>query len=799
MSLNSRLALLAIMILQLNFVEAQTSAKIGSLVVNADSMIRDLKAQKIFLKGHILLVFQGQNVRADLAVIDEQKKTVTAEGNISLVAVSQRAVGSRAEFNYESNTGVLYDAYIERGSQIQLSGKVIRKISEDDYEIESGNFTACTTCPPAWNFSGSTIKATVGRYAYITHSVMRIGSVPMFYFPYFIVPIATKRQSGFLFPSYGYGSSSKFVVSLPFFWAMNDSSDSTWTIENYQARGTKANLNYRYRLSENSFGEFSSSYIKDGAVGQELRQGRIPLSDTEKVDRSSVRYRHYFELPEGYVHRMDVNWASDILYPKDFPQDIRGHGDPALVSRMSLTKNTDTQHASVEVIHNRSMTAGAGVTVDDHGTPNGTPKDPRDADDLSINRFPSINYNVMPQQIWGDLLFEFDSRYTNFTRNGRAFDKLKSSGGTAITPIEIDPNPSNPESYNSKTDLLRTGQRFELEPKLSYPFNIGPYLDIIPSISFREANYEFSAGEQPSAFRRFFRGTISARTQFGRVFGDPEGTRYKHEFQPEIVYTNIPWIDSAKHPFFGENDPFYKQDNPLGNSDIPQFDDFDRLYDRHLTTFNLTNYIIKKSPNSSGSTYSQLLTLRMSQSYDNYEADRAVRLGEAREPWSPLSATLDIRLPYLDSNTTASYYHYDKLTKISSRVRLNSKHGSYLQVSYSQDFQLKKTVTQDGLTGLYNTQTEIQNYNRSLNTLMGYRAKYLGVAGLATYNILTQKFTDYGYLVDLFPPGDCWQISFGQVIPVSESQGEVFYFFNVGFNYGSGMQSTSPTALSRFR
>jgi hypothetical protein len=68
-----------------------------------------------------------------------------------------------------------------------------------------------------------------------------------------------------------------------------------------------------------------------------------------------------------------------------------------------------------------------------------------------------------------------------------------------------------------------------------------------------------------------------------------------------------------------------------------------------------------------------------------------------------------------------------------------------------------------------------------------------------TYNTLTEKFTDYGYLIDIFPPGDCWQISFGQVIPIAESQGEVFYFFNVGFNYGSGMQNTSASALSRFR
>ncbi len=764
----------------------QATAKVDSLVLGADNMTRDLKLQKIYLQGRVILVFQGQTVRADHAVIDTKNKTVLAEGSLSMVSAASRAVGTRAEFNYETNTGVLYEAMVEKDPQVQLKGKIIRQVATDEYEIESGEFTACTTCPPGWSFTGSHIRADVGRYAYISNTVLYFGAVPVFYLPYLVVPIATKRQTGLLFPSLGYGSSSKFVFSQPFFWAMSDSTDSTWTFENYQARGQKENLNFRYRLSQNSFGEFNTAYIQDGAVGQELRERGSTLSDTEKVQRSSLRYRHYYELPDGYIHRADINWVSDTLYPKDFPGDVKGHGDPALVSRMSLTKNSDTQHISAEVAHNRNMLA----------------TDPRGADDLSINRYPSVLHSLSPQRLTGSLLFEMDSHYTNFTRNTTAYDKLNSTGGVKDTPISIDPSPTSPGVYNSRTDLLRTGQRLELEPKISYPFNLGPYLDINPSLSFRETDYEFGVGEEPSAYRRFFRGTISARTQFGRVFGDandPKADRYKHEIQPEIVYTNIPWIDYSNHAFFGANDPFYKREQAIGNADVPQFDDFDRLYDRHLTSFNLTNYLIGKTALTEGSNYSQILTFKLSQSYDNYEGDRAIRRGESREPWTPFAGTLDIRLPFLDSNTSARYYHYDKVTSISSRIRVTTLHKNYLQLSYSQDFQLKKSTSEDTSTGLVNTRSDINNYSQSMNIVSGYRAKYAGLAGFVTYNVLSQKWTEYGYVLDLLPPGDCWFLSFSETHPITESGGEAKFTFNVGINYGSGSQSMSSNALSQVK
>ncbi len=773
------------------------SSKVESMLLNADSMVRDTKKQMIFLNGNVQLVFKNQHIMADKATINLKTKTIEAVGNMSLIGPLSKAMGSHGTFNYETNRGIVYNAYIEKGEQIQFSGEVIEKTGDDEYTIRSGQFTACTTCPPAWKFRGSSIRATMGEYAHIWNPVMYLGGVPVFWMPYIMVPINTKRKTGLLFPEMYYGNQSRFVYSQGFFWAMSDSTDSTWTFQNYQGRGQKGHLNYRYMLTENSLGELDTSYINDkGFANKE----ELTEKAGERIPRYMVKYRHYYDLPNDYVQRTEINYVSDSKYPRDFNGDIRGIGDPALVSRASLTKNTENQHVSIEASHHRSLLNA----------------DPLASDTESVHRYPDIKYTLTPQKLTGNLLFELEGRYANFTRSSGTYDKMRvdpttgkrittdtitTANGSTSKTTAIDRNSTNPQVFDSRYDILRAGQRFEIEPRLSYPFHLGRYLDLLPSISYLESNYQFGISDQPTASRRYVRGTLSTRTQFRTIFGDqddPFATRYKHEVQPEIVYTNIPWLDQPQHPFFGETDPFFKRDQALVSSDVPQLDDYDRLYDRHLTTFNLNNFLTRRGGDEESSSYYRIASLGLSQPYDNYEAARVLPPGVPREPFAPLYGTLDVRLGYLESNTTSRYYHYDKISAISSRVRYNFNEKNFVQVNYSKDYQIKKTTTLTPDYG-YITTTQILNYSENISPALGFNSKYFRFAGGLNYSLFTQKFTNFNYIVDIIPPGDCWGFTFFEDHPISDTGSEVKYGFAFTLNYGSGARTVNSSSFDRYR
>ncbi|MEQ1876198.1 MAG: LPS assembly protein LptD, partial [Bdellovibrionia bacterium] len=748
----------------------QTSAaqKVGTLLLDAEEMLRDGRNQIIRLDKNVQIIFGTQHLKADRASIDLKTKTIHAEGHLVLVNPESRIEAERISMEYEKNTGVLYAAFVEMGN-VSFEGEVIYKTGPKEFEVMKGSYTACTTCPPAWNFSGTRMTAVYGGYAHIRNAVFRVASVPVFWLPYIIIPLNSKRQTGFLFPKFEYGEKSQLTPSESFFWAMSDSTDSTWTLKNYQARGLKGLLNYRYVLAPGSRGEFDGSIIQDkvfpGANGLDPSR-----KDAGPINRYLLKYRHLYEMPEGYVQRVNLNLVSDLRYPLDFSEELEGdapgdstleRGDPSLENRISITKNTQNQHTSVD----------ASVYT------NLLKSDPLADNTDAVHRFPTVRYSASPQKLFGSrLLFQFDMNYTNFTRDSLTFDEIEVNrlgqrrvkskpdgvfSGTAPptpTPIPlpyppgVDDSNADSNAWGDGADQIRAGQRIDIQPTVSYPFRVGPYFDFLPSIGFRDTGYQFSINDRPNVERRLVRGQISARTRFGRVFGDEaqEATRYKHEVQPELIYTSIPWLDQPKdHPFFGtvEGDPAYTADQPISNTDVIQFDYEDRLYDRNLLKFVLGNYVMRRQWDGQAASYKQVLILKMQQSYDFFEANRVLGPTEtSRQPWSDLRTDMGLSFDRFVIQSTLRYFHYVGKASNSTSVGISDARGDYLGVAYSQSFNLPKGSGQ--ITG----QTE--DYSL-VGTVV---SKFIQLTGKVSYSVITKQIQERTMNMLLLPTGDCWGI-----------------------------------------
>ena len=57
--------------------------------------------------------------------------------------------------------------------------------------------------------------------------VFYIKGIPVLYSPYIVLPIKTKRQTGFLIPTVGYNTMDGFKIKEAFFWAIADNIDAT--------------------------------------------------------------------------------------------------------------------------------------------------------------------------------------------------------------------------------------------------------------------------------------------------------------------------------------------------------------------------------------------------------------------------------------------------------------------------------------------------------------------------------------------------------------------------------------------
>lgn len=750
-----------------------TGGKDDRIAINADSMKQIPKDNTIHLQGHVRVIFGDNTLMSDEAFIRRNTQEVEAIGNIYFTSPSAIVSGDRLIMNYKTKIGTIYNGVIKM-DQVIFEGDIINKKGEREYEAVSADYSACTTCPPAWSFYGTRINATTGGYAYIKNSVLKIVKVPVFWLPYLIVPLNSKRQSGLLFPAFGYSSKSGFVYDQNFFWAIDDSTDATVTARFYQHRGYKSLLNYRYVLTEQSNGEADVGYIGDNLLAGDSIM-KATGYENKKIDRWHLKYAHTYVMPHDFVHKINLKMASDLRYSRDFQGDFPGWGDPALDNRMSLTKNTESSHSS----------ADASIYV------NQLKEHPISDNSDAVHRFPELRYSLMPQKIFNTPFhFSFNTKYNNFARDGYTFDDRKKDSSGNFTP---ETDTSKIGIYNSDTDLIRTGQRLDLSPRISAPFSLGPYVDILPSIAYRETLYQFALGEKKSAERRLVRTDVSARTRFSTVINDddtnPRATKYKHEVVPEITHTSIPWTQRQNHPFFGptDEDSYYASNTALNDSDNLQFDYNDRINERNLFTFSISNYLIRKQWEGDNAQYNQIALFRLSQSFDYYES---IKKSDPNQPWSEIEGLLDVRLNFFETNTLVRYYPYQNVATTAARVKGIHPRGHYLQFNYSQTFAISKGST-----------VRTESRGESLETAAGFVMNYATIAGKITYALVsdlatgksTHKFKNPGYILTLRPPGNCWSITFGQE---QIESGEIKYSFNFLFMFdGKNATNINPTKL----
>ena len=111
-------------------------------------------------------------------------------------------------------------------------------ISKNKTNLSKGVFTVCKKrdgkCPPwtlkAKKISHDKIKKTI----FYENATLKLYDIPIFYFPRFFHPDPTvKRQSGFLSPFFTKNSTVGFGITTPYFWAIGDDKDFTFTPKTY--------------------------------------------------------------------------------------------------------------------------------------------------------------------------------------------------------------------------------------------------------------------------------------------------------------------------------------------------------------------------------------------------------------------------------------------------------------------------------------------------------------------------------------------------------------------------------------
>ncbi len=610
----------------------------------ADSIQTLEKDTIIKAKGHVLLV-QGENfLQADEATYNKATQWLSLNGSIKANWDGDLLEGDSAEFDLGNKQGWLTNAHVFlEDNHIFLVGEKIRKTGNSTYTFKQATVTSCDGDRPAWSLTTTSGDVTIDGYARLWNPRFQVKNLPVLYSPWLIVPVKTRRQSGFLLPEFEVSKQLGTHINLPYYQVINDENDLT-LYENFMSkRGLMQGVEFRSTPNLDTMALVRMDWLHDR---QDYKDGQYVEDGWQRphADRYWLRgkFDGYAFSPSWQV-KMDMDLVSDYAYLREFGKGLSGfeQSDKDFTQEFGRGVNEDDDflRKNVFLIHRDWSNMGIDLRLEyiqnlayfNDNTKESPSHNP------TIQRLPEINFNVYKHALFSTPLeWEMASTYTYFWRE-----------------------------YGTK------GSRLDVHPALSLPLHTA-YGSIIPRVGWRETLYAVDHFENTPQtvhtdnnypVRGIPDASLELTTHLFRVYefqtppiaskdnlGEAAWTKIKHSLYPDIEYSFIPntLAQQNKNPFF---------------------DGEDRIYPESNLTYFLTNVITGKrltvvqDPQSKDNAsitraeYWELFRLKFKQSYDFREAERTEDTSRyPNRPFSDISAELTISPREYMSLTSTSWY-----------------------------------------------------------------------------------------------------------------------------------------------
>ena len=445
---------------------------------------------------------------------------VVATDDVLFVQGGNRINAERLEFDTKTRTGTFYNAAgsvtlmekVDRslfGTQepdAYFRGEEIHKLGPNRYKIVHGAFTTCVQPTPRWEMVAGSVSFTINDHAFLTNSVLTVKGVPLMYLPIFYYPIEEDdRSTGFLIPIYGTSRGAGQSLSNAFFWAINRSSDATFTYDWYSKTGQGVSSEYRYQLGSGNQGIGTVHFLDEHELTITNADG---TTSTRPPQRSyNVNGALSQSLNARWRARANVDYYSDLQTEQRYQQSFAQASTSRRIINGNLTGNWREYVFSGTVEHNDFFNNSDNVTT--------------------TGFLPRISFSRGERPIGKSrVYFGVSSEYTTFIQQGTISGVVTNDQGLT---------------------------RFDVVPYVRIPFTRWPFLTVNSSVGWRDTYWTESIDavtnkQVPTGIsRQFFdfQARITGPT-FNRIFNTPGGgyaEKYKHVIEPTVTIQSKTPID----------------------------------------------------------------------------------------------------------------------------------------------------------------------------------------------------------------------------------------------------------------
>ncbi len=464
-----------------------------------------------YLYRNAKVEWEGVTVESTEINFHPGKNRLTASGYVRVTEGSIVAVMDELEINVKNGNGIFRNAIIfDSSNKAYMSAKEVRRLGKNHFVAQTCTFTTCDPKTPAWQITGSEVNYYSQNFSSSQRTFLKIGNVPIFYFPYLAWPTVKSRQSGFLSPEYIIVRSSLrkwdlgYRIGIPYFWAINPEQDLTITYDWVERRGPGLRLDYQYALTRGMRGQIKyQEFFERDAREPENESGSLRAEDIDSSELNPKRFKFEFN------HNQQIDGQSRLI------ASALAYSDSQFQKEYELIENPDPNTAQkLSASINRQFSNGS-ISLSATQT--------RLFSELAL-----LNRNIDLTQVQHLPALSFQFRDT-FWRSGRASLSPEISG-SVVRYYRV-------QGYN--------GEGVTANPRLNFNFPFFDHFDGSIKIGKQLSHYKvrdpnISGSEDEYGFE-ILDSEIEFNTVFSRMFKNETGTftRFKHLLTPRIQYNYI--------------------------------------------------------------------------------------------------------------------------------------------------------------------------------------------------------------------------------------------------------------------
>ncbi len=292
------------------------------LFLEADTVTYDSDKQVVRAAGGVQIDYGPYKLVAQDIVYDQASRRLVASGDVELIEpTGNRIYADSIDVTDDFANGFVQALRIETPDNTRFAaGQAVRQDGSVT-TFERGIYTACEACeknpdrPPLWQVKARRIvwdqNAKVIRYY---GARFELFGKPLAYLPYFASPDPTvKRQSGLLAPSFKSSDKTGFGIRVPYYFAIDESSDATVAGTYFAKQGFLAEAEYR-KAFENGYITLQTAGISQAnpeRFGDFRSDNVTSFSDPVDDARGMVGTTGRFALNDRWTFGWDVLAQSD--------------------------------------------------------------------------------------------------------------------------------------------------------------------------------------------------------------------------------------------------------------------------------------------------------------------------------------------------------------------------------------------------------------------------------------------------------------------------------------------------------